>query len=90
MKRSNKIYLGKIVILYGRLFLWMHVSFLLFYVLPFFDLRVRFYFVVSHHFHVDMNINYMIIFINLLFAKVRIILNTKDFLIPEINNLSRI
>ena len=44
----------------------------------------------SQYFGVDMNINYVVIFINFLFTKLWIFRKTKDFLIPGVDYLSRI
>ena len=44
----------------------------------------------AQHFDVDMNFNYMVIFINFLFTKLWIFRKTKDFLTPGIDYLSRI
>ena len=68
----------------------MRGSVVLILVLSYVVLRVRSYSVGSRHFGFDVNLNHMVIFIYLLFANVRIILITKDFLILGIDNLSRI
>ena len=44
----------------------------------------------SQQFGVDMNINYVVTLINFLFTKIYFFRNTKDFLIPCINYISRI
>ena len=44
----------------------------------------------SQHFGVDMNINYVVTFINFLFRKLWIYRKPMDFLIPGIDNLGRI
>ena len=49
-----------------------------------------FYYVVSPHFGVDTNMSYTVIFINLLSARVRIILNTTEVFVPGIDKVSRV
>ena len=44
----------------------------------------------SQHFGVDKNINYMVILINFLLPNFELFRKSKDFLIPGIDNLSRI
>lgn len=53
-------------------------------------LRVRFYYVASPNFGVDMSSNYIVIFINLLLARVRIIPNTTGLFVPGKDKISRV
>ena len=61
------------------------------YLFPWFSLPMhRYHQPSSQHFGVEMNFNNVVIFINLLFTKLRILRKTKDFLIPGIDYLNRI